>query len=188
MTDLSHRPLGFVLAAIAATMLAGCGGEPARKILGFDQSTPDEFAVAPRAPLAMPPTDELPPPQLGARRPQEPLPADQARLILFGEPAAVAVAPSAAEQALLAEAGASPSPDIRTTVELETRDIVASNSTVLFFWQRPRISGDVIDARAEAERLNQAAAAGQPATSGETPVIRPKPPAPLEGVLDALFD
>ena len=59
---------------------------------------------------------------------------------------------------------------------------------MLFFWQKPRIQGDVIDARAEAERLNQAAASGQPATAGETPVIRPRPPAPLEGVLDALFE
>ena len=54
-----------------AVLLAGCtGNSRAGRVLGFEKSSPDEFAVVKRAPLAVPPDYGLRPPKPGAPRPQ----------------------------------------------------------------------------------------------------------------------
>jgi hypothetical protein len=75
--------------------LAGCGGG------GLNRARPDEFAVARRAPLVVPPDFALVPPTPGAPRPQEADSSTQALQAMFGGPAQR----SAPEQSTLSRAG-----------------------------------------------------------------------------------
>ena len=59
----------LVLAGLALT-ITGCGDSITRTI-GLVRDAPDEFTVTTRAPLAMPPSFDLPPPTPGLPRPQE---------------------------------------------------------------------------------------------------------------------
>lgn len=71
-----------VLAAAAGAMilsLGACGGKK-----GMGASSLDEFAVARRAPLVVPPDFSLVPPKPGAPRPQEADSSTQALSALFG--------------------------------------------------------------------------------------------------------
>src|SRR3546814_11217270 len=65
-----------------AGLLAGCGGS--RRLGGG----PNEFAVARQAPLVIPPSFSLVPPQPGAPRPPDNHPSQQALDAMFGGPAA----------------------------------------------------------------------------------------------------
>ena len=54
-----------------AVLVASCGGNSqVGRVLGFEKTTPDEFAVVKRAPLTLPPDYGLRPPKPGAPRPQ----------------------------------------------------------------------------------------------------------------------
>jgi hypothetical protein len=66
-----------VLAAVAATTLAGC--QSASKALGMSKVVPDEFRVVTKAPLVVPPDYALRPPAPGEPRPQELQPESAAR-------------------------------------------------------------------------------------------------------------
>jgi hypothetical protein len=112
---------------IVGLTLAGCGGG------GLNRARPDEFAVARRAPLVVPPDFALAPPSPGAARPQEADSSTQALQAMFGGPAPR----SAPEQAALGNAGANRAvPGIRSEVGSPdttavdkgavTRDIVAA--------------------------------------------------------------
>ncbi len=92
----------------AALLLAGCGSK-VKETLGLERSAPDEFAVIERAPLTLPPSFELVPPQLGAPRPQEAATAETARGLVLGSESSAprAASGSRAEQNLLSRAGAS---------------------------------------------------------------------------------
>ena len=79
---IGHRLLAF-LCLTAALALSGCG--ELRRSMGYDKSTPDEFQVVERAPLALPPDFSLRPPDPGAPRPQESSMRDQARTALVGQ-------------------------------------------------------------------------------------------------------
>lgn len=117
----------LVVVGLAALTLAGCGGG------GLNRSRPDEFAVARRAPLVVPPDFALTPPAPGAPRPQEADSSTQALQAMFGGPAPR----SAPETATLGQAGASrAAPGIRSEVGSPetnavdkgavTRDIIAA--------------------------------------------------------------
>src|SRR3546814_16925999 len=72
-----------------AGLLAGCGGS--RRLGGG----PNEFAVARQAPLVIPPSFSLVPPQPGAPRPQDNNPSQQALSAMFGGPEAGTAAETA---------------------------------------------------------------------------------------------
>lgn len=182
---------GLVVATLA---VAGCGGssQTVQEMIGYDRSTPDEFAVMPRAPLAMPASmDELPPPTPGAPRPQEAQPREQAEAILFGQGQKVTrgeaapAAGGAGAAAILAKAGQA-QPDIRTTVNQETAQLDESEDGFidrLMFWNSKPLPGTVVDPYKESARLNTNAEAGKPLTTGDTPIIIRRRPAPLEGLV-----
>lgn len=181
---------GLVVATLA---VAGCGGnQTVQEMIGYDRSTPDEFAVMPRAPLAMPASmEELPPPTPGAPRPQEAQPREQAEAILFGQGqkvTGVAAAPAATgpgASAILAKAGQADQ-DIRGTVDQETTQRAASEDGFidrLMFWNSKPLPGTVVDPYKESARLNTNAEAGKPLTTGDTPIIIRKRAAPLEGLV-----
>jgi hypothetical protein len=179
------RPL--LVCAAAALMLTGCGD--ARKIVGLDRSTPDEFAVVPHQPLTLPPDlRSLPAPTPGAPRPQEPSPAEVAQTQLFkgkGKP----VTADAGGKALVAAAGPI-DPDVRRKVNEETTDMISRDRSWLdglLFWQKREDPYTVVNPKKEQERVRQAEAEGKsPAEgvsdAGVVPTIERKKKAPLEGL------
>jgi hypothetical protein len=195
----SNRAVLAGLLLAGGSLLAGCGGGTAAQILGVGQTTPDEFAVAPSAPLAMPATlDSLPVPQPGAPRPQEGPLYLQAQDALFngGQPGsaggrptvtAAAAAPTAADTAILARAGGGASdPTLRATIDSEEDTTAQANRSQLeaIFGASHAAGGTVLDPQAEAARIRAAQASGAPLTQGETEILPPKP----KGWLETIFD
>ncbi len=177
--------------------LGACGNfEGVKTQLGMGkQQAPDEFRVVARAPLSLPPDFTLRPPQPGVARPQEGTATQQARSAVFRaddgqSPSLDEAMPedgrTRGERALLRSAGADKiEPNIRQTVEQETEEINVSNEDFidnLVFWREPEKPGEVIDAEAEAARLRENAALGRAVTTGQTPTIRRRKKAILEGI------
>ena len=177
--------------AALTLVVGGCGNKTVQEMVGYDRSTPDEFAVMPRAPLEMPASlSELPPPRPGAPRPQESAPREQAEAILFGqgqklqrptEPAGVS---SRVGTGLLAQAGQA-DPNIRTTVDQETSEERKTDEGFidrLLFWQSSPLPGTVVDPYKESARLNTNVDQGKPLSTGDTPIIIRRRRAPMEGI------
>ena len=165
----------FLVSLLAVTFLcSGC--DRLKEEVGLTRHTPDEFAVMQRAPLEIP-TDlnSLPAPQLGAPRPQEVSAKDQAQQVLLGSKAPVADMGSKAEDTLLKKAGASTAKlDIRQQLELDAKVQKENKKDVVkrFLNIEPDIApATVVDAEAEAKRIQDAKKAGQAVTTGETPTI-----------------
>jgi len=192
---MMHAPLGLAgrLALIVAAIgvLSGC--ESAKEAFGLNKSSPDEFAVVTRAPLAIPPEFRLRPPAPGAQRLQEATTTQAAREILVRNAARPATAGgppglSQGESALLRQAGAlNANPLVRNEVDRETTALVSADRTLvdrLIFWQKAQEPGEVIDPERESRRLRENAALGQPVTSGQTPTIERRRRALLEGIFN----
>lgn len=113
-----HKLLLTGTALAAATLLSACGGGKGGILAG--RNAPDEFMVARRAPLTIPPDFALVPPRPGAPRPQEADSSTQALQAMFGGPAPR----SGGEQAVLGQAGTPSQPGIRS-------DVADPNTTVV---------------------------------------------------------
>ncbi len=178
--------------ALAAVTLAGCGG--VREQFGLDKQSPDEFRVVSRAPLTVPPEFALRPPRPGAARPQVGTPTDQARRTVFRlgdqQPSVREVMPddgrSLGERAILVEAGADEAePDIRQVVDRETQRVNEESQDfleALIFWRDAQPSGDIVDAEAEARRLRESRALGEPVTGAGAPTIERRERGVFEGI------
>lgn len=148
--------------------LSGCGNM--RDTLGLGKNTPDEFAVVTRAPLSMPPTYELRPPQPGAPRPQEQRARDVARQTLVGQgkipvtagergasgPNLVQVRPTVGqgEQGLLAKAGAMGAGNdaVRAQIDRETAQMESVNQSLLAQIRQPNAAPDPVVSPAQESR------------------------------------
>jgi hypothetical protein len=199
MTRFNHTAAVMAVVA-AATLLTACEGP--RRALGLEKTTPNEFAVVGRAPLSMPPDFKLRPPLPGADRPGEQAVVEQARQTVFGiEPAAGAGAEgftgnladlsklpeqSVGEAVLLSRVGTEAAqPDIRAVVDRESAILATADETFLdrlLHWREPAAPGTVVNAEAEARRLRENQALGEPVTAGDTPVIERKSRGLLEGI------
>ena len=125
---------------VAAATLSACAGG-SKGILNRGQ--PDEFAVARRAPLVIPPDFALAPPTPGAPRPQEADSSTQALEAMFGGPAPR----SQAESAALTRAGDERAdPGIRSAVGDPATNVVDKGSVTRDIIAAPE--GDGQDARA----------------------------------------
>jgi hypothetical protein len=179
-----------IIALLGAGLLGGCGDT--RKALGFDKSAPDEFRIVNRAPLSLPPDYALRPPQPGASRPQEQASTQRALAAVTGNSGLrqtpAATAGSVGESALLARAGVDRvNPGIREIVERESSVLAAADQTFLdrvMFWRKPDDRSPVVDANREAQRLRENAALGRAINEGDTPTVRRRKRAPLEGLFD----
>ncbi len=93
---------------------------------------------------------------------------------------------SPGETALLAHAGAGRAdPAIREAVDRESTQLVEADQTLLdklIFWRKPEEPGTVVDPQREQQRLRENAALGRPAGEGDTPSIKRRKRAPLEGL------
>ena len=182
------RAARFVSTAIVLTgcavLLAGC--DNLGRTFGFVHDAPDEFTVTTRAPLAMPPTFSLPPPQPGAVRPQElseRAKAEQAlvpQMALGTPPAGM----TQGQQALVQAAGPPTSNQIRREVDQEARTSQSSEGigSKLLFWRKPQPPGIVVDPQKESQRLRENSALGQSQETGDTPIVQPKKRGWLEGL------
>jgi DUF3035 family protein len=114
MIKISRISLAFLALGLAAAT-GGCG---ISKALGGGKQAPDEFAIATKAPLVVPPDYALAPPRPGESRPQELSPSERARQVLLGD--ATAAPPTVGEQLLLRKAGALvANPSIRNLLNAE---------------------------------------------------------------------
>lgn len=189
-SSIKRRSMPLLACAVAALALSGCGD--ARRAIGLDRTSPDEFAVVSRAPLSMPPSmSDLARPRPGAPRPQEPNPTQLAAATVFGGPARTPAtvqrgSGSSGEKALMAQAAAKGiDPGIRNAVDQETTDlIVADRRWVdrLLFWQTQAAPFSVVDPAKESQRLREAQAQGKALNEGNVPTIERKRKAPLEGL------
>lgn len=181
------------LAVSGVLLLAGCSG--VQKQFSLTSTPPDEFKVTTRAPLAVPPDFNLRPPAPGEPRPQEGTATQQAKQVIFRamdnpapslEEAMPGDGRTMGERALLIEAQADQTQsDIRQVVDRESRALREEDGylyDVLVFWRDEEPPGKIIDAEAEAKRLQENAALGKPVTAGETPTIERKKKALLEGI------
>lgn len=181
---------GLLLTLVASTALSACGDS--RRILGLEQTPPDEFAVSPAVPLAVPPDFSLRPPNPGESRPQELPVTVQAQKVLLGS-ANSSANETAGTASLLAKTGADRAdPTIRVQLDRETSLLSKEEPSFtdrLLFWRDKPEAGVIIDPPKEADRIKDNQAKGQTAADGSsTPVIERNPKkAPLQGVRDTLF-
>ena len=162
-----------VLAAVAATGLAGC--QSASKALGMSKVVPDEFRVVTKAPLVVPPDYALRPPAPGEPRPQELQPESAARQALIGQ--SMAAGRSDGEKLLVARAGVDKAdPLIRFVVDDENGDLAhkdESFASKVMFWKKGQAKTNVaaaaeaggnapleVDAAAEEARLKKLVGTG----------------------------
>lgn len=198
------RGLKLSLYTVAATValsagLTGCGGG-VKETLGLSRQAPDEFQVVRRPPLAIPPDFRLRPPDPGAPPAGMGTAQDMGRAAIYGggdpqqggwirQNGAVAGRQglSGGEQSFLAAVGADrASPDIRATVNRESSILAEEERPFtdrLVFWRDPQPSGTLVDADAEAKRLRERQALGEPVTQGETPTIKRE----QRGIFEGLF-
>lgn len=124
-----------LVAAFLAASTTGCAG--IGKALGSGKNPPDEFAIAKKAPLVVPPDYSLRPPKPGESRPQELSPSERARQVLLGDTSASP--PTGGEQSLLQKAGATTAdPNIRAVLDAENggrSEKDRSFANQLMFWK-----------------------------------------------------
>jgi Protein of unknown function (DUF3035) len=183
------------LALLAALLLVG-GCQGIKEDLGIGvKRPPDEFTIYSRAPLSMPPDFALRPPAntSSTAASQAAAPRETARQAMMGAgPGASAAASSSGSgsspglQALLQRAGAtSAQSDIRAQVNRETTILAEADQSFverLMFWSDTPDPATVVDASQESRRIQENQALNKPLTEGETPTIRRKPKALLEGI------
>ena len=188
---MTTRLLVLAATALLAASLAGCSS--LRNTFGVERGGPDEFTVVRQAPLTLPPDYNLRPPQPGVPRPQEGTAQAQARSAVVGSQSGLVVgsglgsvsSQSSGEAALLQQAGAAQiDPSIRDTLNQEAGFDTVDRGFLegLIFWRKPEPAGDVVDPEAEAARLKTNAEQGLPATAGDTPIIKRRKKALLEGI------
>lgn len=153
------------LAALAGLAVSLVGCDSIRDAAGLTKISPDEFAVATKAPLIIPPDYNLAPPKPGAAPTNQISPTEQAEGALYGTrpSATTAQGPvSPGEQELLSKAGAADANDmIRQKIAADNRAMQASDegftNQLLFGMGSDHSQGTPVDADAEARRVRGAA-------------------------------
>ncbi len=129
-----------------ALALGGCAG--IGKALGSGKNPPDEFAIATKAPLVVPPDYALRPPKPGETRPQELTSSQRAQQVLLGDRSAAP--PSDGEQLLLQRSGALlADQNIRSILGAESGGRAEKDRSLanqLMFWKF--VNGEVDDSAA----------------------------------------
>ncbi len=167
--------LSLLSLMLIASQLSGCSN--IKNSLGLEKESPDEFAVITRAPLEMPSSLALPPPNLGAPRPQEQTTIEQAKETVFGANKVTNNATSSAEADLLAKAGTQNiEAGIRNTINKETKELQDRNKPVMkkllnIAKSDETPSATLVDAPKELERIQNNKKEGKDITDGKTPVI-----------------
>ncbi len=166
-----NRILAPSLALAAALALAGCGNG-FKKTFGLTATPPDAFQVGTQAPLSLPPElGVLPQPNPGEPRPQQVDAAQDGANIISASSAIAApdTASTPGQSALLDAAGPTPPASIRADVNQNALIASKPQGFVNQLMGTPPAPEPTVDAAAEARRLQENAAMGQPVTTGSTP-------------------
>lgn len=180
----------FVTAAVLtlAIGLGGCGS--VKNTFGFGRNSPDEFTVVKRAPLSLPPSYSLRPPQPGATGPAAQSTTNVARTAVFGA-APSSETPSEksdGEYGFLQTLGADrANPEIRDILDNDAGYVRLNDKSVaekLIFWHEDTATADetLVDAPAEAARIQANQTQGRPLNEGDVPTIEKK-----QSTIDKLF-
>jgi hypothetical protein len=169
-----------IIAATSVFALAGCSSF--KESIGAAKQMPDETAVATRAPLVVPATFDLKPPQPGAPRPQDSDAAAAAQRVLGGAPRSTPA--SEGEKALLSASGAQKADaSVRQELGAEVRESRKRKSyadTVLF-WRGNKVEvGTPLDASEEAQRVSVPVSQNKLPGQQEPVIVREDPAAPAE--------
>jgi hypothetical protein len=177
-------------AAMAGLALALVGCETMREAAGVTKEPPDEFAVVTKSPLVVPPDFNLRPPKPGAVPTNQSSPTQAAQAALFGDdPVGTAATLSGSfsdeERIVLANSGgATADHSIRKQIVSDEKATEATDDSftdALLFRSPDPDKGAPLDADAEAQRIQNAKANGQPvagsssATTPPAPQQQPKP-------------
>jgi hypothetical protein len=189
-------------------LLSACGGQSVKDTLGLSRKAPDEFRVVSRPPLSVPPQFSLRPPSATDASPTN-LPADkQAQSMMTGaapdaqsntfvlSPAAPAASAkpgesgsksSSPEEQFLRKAGANASdPNVRNTL-IEEKITKQEQEEEKSWWNvmssNPEKKDPMVDAKKEADRIQQNEDEGKPVTEGDTPQVKGRD----TGVLGRIF-
>jgi Protein of unknown function (DUF3035) len=177
---LSAVPV-VVCLAVTALAVSGCSDTwtDIKRGLGMEKVVPDAFEVTTNAPLAIPPDYTLRPPRPGAAPTQQVSPTQQAQNTVFriGDNKLDTMPPdksrSQGETALLKDAGAQNVPkDIRQLVNNDERKAATSDTLTerLLFWRsEPPSPNQELNPTAEAARLRQYGATGEPTLAANQP-------------------
>jgi hypothetical protein len=198
MKPRSHTLVRLALLLGAAAALGGC--DSIRDATGVTKDSPDEFAVATKAPLIIPPDFNLRPPRAGAAPTNQVAPTQAAHAALFSnsDPATVASNMSGnasqGEKLLLAYAGAADADNsIRQQLASDSNAMQGSDDSFtnqVLFWQKPETdAGQTVDGDAEARRIDAQKTTGQ-AAAKPSDAKTPDTTAPKEeksGWLDGIF-
>lgn len=187
-TNFSNpRLIPPLLLGSSLILLSGCSGDKLARTFGLTRDAPDEYTVTTRAPLSMPPDYNLRPPRPGAPRPQEQSERQQAQETLAPQMALNAPQSSASpgQTALVEQTGPAAPGDIRNQVDQDANNANNDDGFVdkVLYWRKPNTQQVQVDAPAEAQRLRQDAALGQPPNVGDTPIIQEK----KQGWFSSLF-
>jgi len=167
------RILPLLGALSGVVLLSGCSGSEVARAFGLERSVPDEYTITTRAPLSMPPSEELTAPNTnGQATPSD----DQSPRMQALETLSPNVAlngmngkPSGGQSALVGAATtASAAPN-----QGELGAPGAGFVDQLMVWKGGQ-AGSIVDGKAENERLKQDSALGHDPTSGVTPTVKAK--------------
>lgn len=187
------------LAALAGLAISLVGCDSIRDAAGLTKNSPDEFAVATKAPLIIPPDYNLAPPKPGAAPTNQISPTEQAEDVLYGTrpSATTAHGPvSPGEQELLSKAGAANANDmIRQKIAADNRAMQASDESftnqLLFGIGSDHSQGTPVDADAEKQRIDAGKSSGEvpaPAAPGdESTTIQKDSGGWFDDILDGVF-
>lgn len=192
-----RRTISLVAMAGLILTLAGC--QSFREAAGLTKESPDEFAIATKAPLIIPPDYNLKPPKPGAAPTNQVSPTDAAEDTLFGDPAPATSSHgqlSVGEQDILAKAGARDANGmIRQKIAAENRAMQAADESftnrLLFASGSDSNDGTPVNAEAERNRLDAgnggktAAQNAKPADNSTT--IQKDSGGWLDGIFDGIF-
>ncbi len=197
MHPRSHKILRLALLLGAAAALAGC--DSIRDASGVTKEPPDEFAVATKAPLIIPPDFNLRPPRPGAAPTNQIEPTQAAHAALFNsDPATVAASmggnASQGEKLLLAYAGAADADgSIRQQLASDNSSMVGGDDDFtkdVLFWQKPQAdTGKPVDADSEAKRADAQKTTGQAPqkTKSDATIQKQDQKEEKSGWLDGIF-
>ena len=165
----AFRPLSCALLVSSGFMLSGCTGADVSRAFGLERSLPDEYTVTTRAPLSMPPSDELGAPNSNAvQRAEDTNPRMQALETLSPNVALQGGdGPGSAGQTALVGAAqeASNEPDRGEMGRADTTFV-----DKLMFWHGGG-AGNLVNGKAENARLREDSALGRNLTQGATPTV-----------------
>ncbi|MCQ8242382.1 DUF3035 domain-containing protein [Rhizosaccharibacter radicis] len=178
---MASRSILLMAALGAVPLLSGCTGEQIEREFGMTRASPDEYTVTTRAPLSIPPSEQISPPTPGVEQTTAQSSQTQALESIAPNVALQGTGgtDSAGQQALIAGAASSS----RNAADNGALDHPGQGFVnELMFWQGSG-GNEVVDGAAEKRRLQENAALGRSPTAGATPTVKASKP----GFFDRLF-